>query len=176
MRFSLLARPQDTQDKNQARRPQTKPALECLEDRCSPSSIIDLGTLGGYNSNAWAINNSGTVIGDSFGFMFFNDHAYTYNTAGTNSGAMTDMGTLAGMTGGFSEALAINDAGQIVGASSTANGNMHAFLFSNGTMTDLGTLGGSSSTADAVNNLGGIAGYATTANGQEHAFAYSGGV
>src|SRR5437868_5550682 len=100
--------------RNLSRRPARRPFVECLEDRCAPSSIIDLGTLGGYNSNGWAINNSGIVIGDSYSYMFSDDHAYSY---ASDNGPMTDMGTLGGS---FSAALGINDAGQVVGVSSTS--------------------------------------------------------
>jgi probable HAF family extracellular repeat protein len=42
------------------------------------------------------------------------------------------------------------------------------------TITDLGTLGGSSSYASAINDLGQVAGAADTADGDEHAFRYRG--
>ena len=42
-------------------------------------------------------------------------------------------------------------------------------------VTDLGTLGGSSSEATCINNSGQIAGDSYTSNGVTHAFLYSGG-
>ena len=42
-----------------------------------------------------------------------------------NSKALTDLGTLDGL---WSEALGINDAGQVAGASHTAEGDRHAFI------------------------------------------------
>src|SRR5262249_20336724 len=57
--------------------------------------------------------------------------------AGESSFAVTDLGTLGGAT---SVACGLNDRGQAVGFSSLANGESHAFLWSNCGMSDLGTL------------------------------------
>src|SRR5437667_4279003 len=158
MRISPFERPRAGRETKRTRQPRRRPVVECLVDRCSPSSMIDLGTLGGYNSHAWGINNSGIVIGDAYTFMFFNDHAFTYNANGTSPGPLTDMGTLNGGVG-FSQALGINDAGQIAGGATNANGNTHAFLFSpatstaSSTMTDLGTFGGWATTPTATITL-----------------------
>ena len=48
---------------------------------------------------------------------------------------------LAAPSGGGSYAFGVNTSGQVVGDVGTY-GNYHAFLYSNGIMTDLGTLGG----------------------------------
>ena len=54
--------------------------------------------------------------------------------------------------------LAINEHGQIVGASQTRSGHMHAFLWQNGKMTDLSPVGELESYATALNERGQIVG------------------
>jgi probable HAF family extracellular repeat protein len=57
-----------------------------------------------------------------------------------------------------------------------ANYHAHAFLWQNGTMTDLGTLGGDNSRAFGINSQGQVVGTAQIAQGDVyHAFLYSGG-
>ncbi len=93
--------------------------------------VIDLGTLGGLNSDATAINKSGLIVGNSqvaSGYV----HAFLYS-----NNVMTDLGTLGGPN---SYAVAINDASQIVGNSDRADGTTHAFLYAAGVMTDLGAV------------------------------------
>lgn len=85
---------------------------------------------------------------------------------------LSDLGTLGGST---SLATGLNDNGQIVGVSTTASGNEHAFLYNAGTMQDLGTLGGTQSLALGINNLGQAVGYSyLNGNQVQHAFLYSG--
>lgn len=76
--------------------------------------------------------------------------------------------------------IGLNDYGQVTGNSTTTTpGNTHAFLYSNGTMSDLGTLGGKYSYGNDINNNGQVVGYSDTAGGlysKQHAFLYSDGV
>src|SRR5262245_31925469 len=60
---------------------------------------------------------------------------------------VVDLGTLGGDA---STGMALNDLGHVVGDSTTAAGQTHAFLWRNGHMIDLGTLGGTVSTALAI--------------------------
>ena len=133
-------------------------------------TVTDLGALPGYGISVPAcINNGGQVAGwatDSTGY----GHAFLYS-----GGAMQDLGTL----GGSSEALGINNSGQVVGLfvfTRGSNGTTdHAFLYSGGQMQDLGTLGGVLSVAYGINDSGQIAGDAPTTSGDPHAILYSGG-
>lgn len=130
----------------------------------------DIGTLGGTNSTAFGINDSGQVAGVSdtiAGFAGY-DHAFLYS-----NGRMQDLGTLGG---DYSTASAINDRGQVVGLAVTADGSYHVFLYSNGAMQDLNTLSGVTGVPYGLNNNGQIVGYADNANGQSYAFLYSEGV
>jgi probable HAF family extracellular repeat protein len=74
-------------------------------------------------------------------------------------------------------AHAINDAGSVTGEFFATPGQFHAFLYRNGTVTDLGTLGGLQSFGNAINGANHVTGTADTANGGlRDAFLYAEGV
>jgi probable HAF family extracellular repeat protein len=144
-------------------------------------SLTILGDLGGGVSYAYGINSYGLVVGDSWtgrvnpSTGVLEDHAFVYG------GVMTDLGTLGGSA---SYAYGNNNSGQIVGSSFTSGDNVrHAFLYSGGTMMDLGALppwnqGGYvvTTVATGINDRGQVVGYATDSYGDNHAFLYSGGM
>jgi probable HAF family extracellular repeat protein len=73
-------------------------------------------------------------------------------------------------------AFGINRVGQIVGASqASGDGPHHAFLFTEGAMIDLGTLGGTASQADAISSRGLVVGWSRIPSGEQHAFLWSSG-
>jgi probable HAF family extracellular repeat protein len=94
--------------------------------------MTDLDVSGGTWSVAQAINQNGVAVGWANAGLHI-DHAILY--AG---GAMTDLGTLAGI--GSSAAYDINRAGQVVGWSEIPGKESRAFLYNHGTMVDLNTL------------------------------------
>ena len=68
--------------------------------------------------------------------------------------------------------IALNDRGQVVVQASEGT---HAFLWENGRVIGLGTLGGTKTVASSINERGQVVGQSTTANDYEHAFVWQNG-
>lgn len=140
----------------------------------------DLGVLGGYSNSrsgtANAINNSGVVVG------------FSWQLDGSGMGWISSAGSLVPLGGlGYTPSAAnlygftwsnpsgINDSGQVIGLAQNASLQARGFLWSNGTMIDIGTLGGTFTFPSAINNAGQITGTSSLANGVTHPFIYQNG-
>ena len=142
-------------------------------------TILDLDPVGGAlgPTMANAINASGQVAG----LTYMNDwpHAFLNDLTG-----LYDLGAL-DSSANISQAMDINDAGQLVGYSQTRFGQTHGWIYTGGRMIDLGTLGGRYSHASGINNAGQVVGQAQLPSqdprdpfmeGPIRAFLYSDGV
>lgn len=137
----------------------------------------DLGTLGGTDSAAFSINERGQIAGMSFTDTTVNPATGvpTLDPFLWENGNMLDLGTLGGTIG---VAFALNNRGQVVGASDLAGDNGgHAFLWDRkGGMQDLGTLGGATGGALSINDAGDIVGGDSLADGSGRSFLWRHGV
>ncbi|MCH8912584.1 MAG: HAF repeat-containing protein, partial [Planctomycetes bacterium] len=108
--------------------------------------LTDLGTLGGgFSSYGHGINNQSQVVGRSdIGGGFYNAFLW-------QDGVMMDLGTPYNV---FSDAMDINDAGQITGTI-----DLEAYRWEDGVWTELGTLPGfAGSFGHGINQSGEVVG------------------
>jgi len=161
-----------------------QPVVACHATLWQHGRLTDLGTLGGVNSAAEnkGINNQGQVVGvaetatvdptGTTGSLEF--HAFLWR-----HGQMLDLGTL----GNAPDSLAsgINERGQVIGVSvsngSAFNGdNGHGFIWQDGNMSAIPTLGGRYNVPIAVNNRGDVVGESSLpGNTTGHAFLWHNG-
>jgi len=144
--------------------PNVDPFLWSPED----GKMTDLGSLGGTFGSPFWLNNRGQVVGASNlpGDQTF--HPFLWD-----GGKLNDLGTLGGYTG---VAFMLNDAGEAVGYADLTPNPLgcsglscihHGFLWKDGVMTDLGTLGNDTcSRALSINQDGQIVGVVSPCGGE----------
>ncbi|WP_293337138.1 hypothetical protein [Microcoleus sp. CAWBG58] len=141
--------------------------------------INPLPDLDGNSATANGINNKGVIVGqiDSDGL-----NTVTINTAALwEKGSdgkykLTDLGTF-----GAEQAIArdINDAGQIIGNTSSGTGataTSSPFLLQNGQKINIGSLGGATGAAAGINQFGQVVGVSQNSSLQNRAFVWNNGV
>ncbi|CAN5127028.1 hypothetical protein BH11PSE11_BH11PSE11_38470 [soil metagenome] len=124
--------------------------------------MIDISPVAQWTNLGSDINKFGHIVGFS---STSQDQNAVVSPFLYKDGVMSFFGS------GGGSARSINDAGQIAGSTNAGR----AFLYENGLMKDLGTLGGRASGASKINNHGQIVGNSDTAGGEIHGFIYENG-
>jgi probable HAF family extracellular repeat protein len=126
----------------------------------------DLGALpGGDFSRAFDVNSHGDIAGEANATSKGRVHAVLWS-----NGRIHDLGLLHGGT--LSSAQAVNEKHQAVGYADDGDGGSRAVLFSDGHITDLGSLGNEPSNAVSINDAGQIVGSSAVAEGKMRAFLW----
>ena len=126
--------------------------------------VIDLGTLGGKDSDALAINNEGLVVGWASGAE---PDDYTHPVMWKDGQIINLSPTLHGA------ATSVNDNGLIVGYTLDNEMYAHPMLWNNQKEIVLQSAAGSFSYTSAINNKNQIVGSEITADGQFHALLWN---
>ena len=133
--------------------------------------VVDLGTFGGNDAIAVAVNDSNQITG----YYTMGAHGGAYAAFLLSSGGrVVDLGRLNGYV---PIPVDVNNSGQVLGNVYTAGGETHACLYDGATLSDLGTFtSGSQSLAYGLNDAGVVVGTSDSAAGALRAFIYDAGV
>ncbi|KAB8333723.1 hypothetical protein SD80_011675 [Scytonema tolypothrichoides VB-61278] len=131
------------------------------------SALTVLGTLGGSTATAYDINDHGQVVGTSLLPGDTRSTAFLWE-----NGQMTDLGCLPRSVS--CEALAINNAGEIVGVNISADQSEQAVKWSGGRIINLTPTRRATGRAFAINDAGVVGGYVQRADGTPLATIWDG--
>ncbi len=133
--------------------------------------MTDVGILPGTTgSKANAINDEGVVVGTSSSTDANGTHNHAFIYTQTQGIQQLPTGYI------NDEAIDINNQAMIIGNAATTTGSI-AYLYDDGVITTLGSLGGTKTFAHALNNTGTIVGSSCiTGNTAMHAFLYENGM
>jgi uncharacterized membrane protein len=117
--------------------------------------VVDLGPLRMNSSIAFGLNSLGHFVGD-------------WPAAGGADRAFLDIGGMITLLNSPplvpGNAFALNDSDQVL-----VNANQHGYIYQQGTVTDVGSLGGPTTFVRALNASGQVAGDSQLPNGNSHA-------
>lgn len=133
-------------------------------------TVTDLGSLGPFETFAFAVSDSTRVAGYSY-VPLVPGPGYTRHAFLWYQGVMQDLGLLPGGT--YSWGHDINEAGQVCGFADDANIYGRPVLYRNGALEDLGLPAQRGGEARGINNLTQIGGYLVTDAGDIHATFWS---
>jgi probable HAF family extracellular repeat protein len=155
--------------------------VACITAFCAPAPgvVYHLDDLRTYTG--------GTFSWGTFTYPFGSSNAKAINASGHFSGYISDSaneigyvyanGALTALaTPGVGQAEAINTQGDVAGWENRSGSVVTAYVYQNGTVTWLPSLGGISTRAKGINDNGQVVGSSTLSNGEGRAFSYLGGV
>lgn len=158
------------------------PLFICLPFIWQEGVKTTLPTLGGYVAQATDLNNRGESIGEAQNTILDSTCLpFTYQQNKPviwKNGKIQELPTISGDPDG--QGFGINDHGQVVGATGNCLNLIHAVLWQNGTVIDLGNLGGPNPALDVgfgINNHGQVVGRSDLPGDTTfHAFLWQNGV
>ncbi len=136
----------------------------------TPTLIASLIPAGDtyYSSNATAVSANGEYVVGTYQYKA-GSTTYTRSFEVTNDSSIVDLGGLGGTYTNVLDALSVNDSGAVVGYGFLNNSStVNAFLYSNGTLSNLNSIGaptptlGTYAEAYGIDDAGDIVGYSTT--------------
>ncbi|QSV56554.1 MAG: hypothetical protein HEP80_24890 [Dolichospermum sp. UKL201] len=144
------------------------------------TALTDLA-VSGDGGTARGVNGNGQIVGyvDSDGVLdgSAKNTAIVWNKDANGVYQLTDLGTFGGDQATLRD---INNAGQIIGSSTSGSGSTATstpfLLQADGTFTAIGSLGGNTGSVNGINEFGQVVGASQIAAATNHAYVWSGGV
>jgi probable HAF family extracellular repeat protein len=142
--------------------------------------VKELATFGGDGGTARSINNNGQIIGyvDSDRTLneTFVNTAVIWEKDSTGAYQLKNLGTFGAEQATLRD---INDAGSIIGATSSGSGTTATstpFILRDDEFKALGSLGGKTGSVNGINEFDEVVGGSQIGSGTNHAYVWSGGV